>query len=311
LISNNIEYKKKKIKIPESTCEMITFVSDVLFNSDSFWGNTDLQMLAMILATCKAFRKDLLESTHTASFVDSRRTKKAKLGRCLLEHAVSAIIKGRPFRELWRLRFSQAKDRFSLPVHVMIKHCQQLAVEDKNHLDREHSILVKKGFNAGFISFVDALRLTIDRNGGLKLAMKRRNEERVKVMDAAGDLVAKLEPRLVVMNSYIIEAIELLRQEELHKMSLMGVKNRTKLKDVEDATRKTDIRILSLLKDGVRYADILCGRLRLEMQFPREHLVKQLTQDFKTYALNLAKRYKSHQWRSVCLVDEGAAGFEI
>ena len=130
-------------------------------------------------------------------------------------------------------------------------------------------------------------------------------------MGVASDLVAKFVPKLVVMRSYIVEAINLLKQEEMHRMRLMGVKNRSKLKDMDDAIRKADIRVLSLLKDGVRYADILRGRLMLEMQSPRVRLVKQLTQDFKTYGVNLAKRYKSHQWRSVCLVDEGADGFEI
>lgn len=287
---------------------MITSVIDVLFNTESFWENADLRMLAMILSTCKAFRNDLLE---TASSVDSRRTKKATVSRCLLELAVSAIVKGRPFRDLWRLNFSQAKDIFALPVHLMIKYCVQLAVGDKNHLDKEHTALVKRGYNVGFISFFDALRLTLNRNGGLKLAMQRRDEEKVKVMGVASDLVAKFVPKLVVMRSYIVEAINLLKQEEMHRMRLMGVKNRSKLKDMDDAIRKADIRVLSLLKDGVRYADILRGRLMLEMQSPRVRLVKQLTQDFKTYGVNLAKRYKSHQWRSVCLVDEGAAGFEI
>jgi hypothetical protein len=267
-------------------------------------------MLAMILATCKQFRKDLLDEVHS-NCVESKRIRKIIISRGLLEHAVQAIIKGCPFKELWRLNFAQAKERFSLPVHLMIKHCTQLAVGDKNHLDQELTTLLKRGYNVGLISFIDALKITRDRNGGLKLAMQRKEEEKVKVMVAASDLIAKLWPRLVVMKSYIMEAINLLRQEESHRMRLMGVKNRTKLKDVEDVSRKVDIKLLSLLRDGVWSAGILRERLMSQMQMPKVKLVKELTYDFKTYVLNLVKRYKSHQWRSVCLVDDGAAGFEI
>ena len=175
-------------------------VSDFLFMSDEFWGNSNLGSLNKLVLTCKGFRADLLGSNSSKKNNNNKAKKEEASSTTtttttttsapsVTEQAIAVMMERRPKANCeWMLTFSEAKFWFMLQVDTMVKFCIKLPEDNEFHLSEEEAQeCVKKGGTSTtyYIRFLDAYRLTL--NSGLKAAMERRACLYAKLVESANE----------------------------------------------------------------------------------------------------------------------------
>ena len=151
----------------------------ILFQSDQFWENSDLDVLRMLMSTCKSFRAEFSGQG------------------TLLDYALSA----QPHSRYLTLSLTKAKYRFSLKLDVTAKHCAMLPSDDELHIAAEDMQDIKGNYHRYYIRFIDAYHLACEN--GLKAAMERRHRVYKKVLDSGREIAAVLDGRLqpLMMNA--------------------------------------------------------------------------------------------------------------
>ena len=147
-------------------------VSDILFQSDEFWGNSTLESLRMVVKTCKGFRVTLQGKD------------KQKEEQSPTEQAIAVMIKRRPkANNKWELTFAEARDWFMLNTRTMVDFCAKFPEDNTFHLSEEDAEDARKGETSFPIGFLDAYKLTVQI--GLKAAMERRAHLDQKLITSA------------------------------------------------------------------------------------------------------------------------------
>ena len=256
---------------------LLASITDILYQSDPFWGKLDLDALRMLVSTCKLFRAELL--------ADGKKKKK-KVGQTLFDHALLTIMKSSP--KVRMLSFESAKYRFALQVDMMTKHCVALPVEDVFHLSVHDVHRFKTGCFYAQIRFIDAYHLA--SKNGLKAAMERRHRFETKVLDSAREIVAALDGRLMPLRFKIRAAgVQLkknlanLRKDAVGKKKVPGENELSK-----------GIRLLNQLLTDLCCADCKLSRVRADILKKRYLSIEPAVGELKGLKKTLVARYRAH-----------------
>jgi hypothetical protein len=266
----------------------LSYVTDCVFQSDSFWGNANLNVLRMMVSVCKGLKAELLG--------DVKKNKKEVQRMPLFNHALLTIIRLRPEKnEQWTLSIKCAKYCFSLQIDTMLKHCAALPVEDEFHLTDREIGRFKGGYTSGYIRFIDAFNLA--SRIGMKIVMQRRHLFETKIMESAVAILAALggnikQPRLNVKEAIVQLKITLatLRKDVVGKKKVSGESELLK-----------GIRLLGLLLTdfGSLHWKLVIINHAIRPTTKRNYLsIESVVSEIKCQKKSIVERYKKH--RSFC-----------
>jgi hypothetical protein len=184
-----------------TTMSLASVFPDILCLTDSFWSDSTLDVLRMLMSTSKGIRAVLL-----------------------VERAILAMMQTRPLV----MKISDAKYRFSLQLNAMVRHCAALPVGDSCRIDevcsgrytiQEYVTQLNRGNFRGCskIRFIDAYRLLVssssssangnNNNNRIKAAMERRHLFDVDVLASVVSLVRMVGDRYERMEENVTNAI--------------------------------------------------------------------------------------------------------
>ena len=254
-------------------------VTDILFMSDEFWGNSNLGSLSKLVLTCKGFRMDIQHGNKKG------RDKKASSSSVpsVTERAIAVMMERRPKANgEWMLTFSEAKFWFMLQVDTMVKFCIELPEDNVFHLSGEEARRAKtEGGTANYyICFLDAYRLTNNNNSGLKAAMERRACLDAKLVESASESLVFHRPSDIMRQNIKAAIIQLKR------VAFPG------------ANVKKGIRLLERLELDVRLSgisrELIKESLASGMRMRNVEKLKKHTANYKKEKRTLVARYKAH-----------------
>jgi hypothetical protein len=156
-------------------------VSFLLFSSDAFWSNTNLNTLGMLQNTCSQFRNEIME-------LPVQKTKQGKR-ETLLVHAVHVIVSSAQDDE-WTtpkvISVHEAMRRFMLTMPAVVKHLRTLPEDDP--------FFLKKGErcykDVMHIPFLHAFDLAVQRKGSLKLVKTLKEKANIVKMQKLEEMTA-------------------------------------------------------------------------------------------------------------------------
>lgn len=200
-------------------------VSDILCHVDSFWSDSTLDVLRMLMSTSKGIRSVLVVCEEEDGGVKKNKknlSRKSPLRLPTLpiiilspiERAILAMMQTRPLV----MKISHAKYRFSLQVNAMVRHCAALPVGNSCRIDevcsgrftiQAYVTQLNRGNMHGRIHFIDAYRLASfsSSNGKMKAAMERRHLFDVDVLASVVSLVRMVGDRYERMDENVTNAI--------------------------------------------------------------------------------------------------------
>ena len=262
----------------------LSCVTDILFQSDSFWGNANLNVLRIIVSSCKGLKSELLGNV--------KKDKKDVQRMPLFNHALLTMIRLRPSENNnWELSLNSAKYRFSLQKDVMIKHCAALPVEDEFHLTKDNAVRHKLGFFFASIRFIDAFNLA--SGIGMKVVMERRHLFEKKVIQSAIAILTAVEHNIKPLRLNVKEAIVQLKKNLA-----------TLRKDIVSKKRvpgETELLKGTRLLDQL-FTDLCCAEWKIanisysiRQTTPKNYLeIESNVSTLKGLKKTLVERYKKH-----------------
>ena len=262
-----------------STTRMpLSCVTDCLFQSDSFWGNANLNVLRMMVSVCKGLKSELLG--------DEKKKKKEVQRMPLLNHALLTMIRLQPaLNDNWTLSFKTAKYRFSLQYDTMLKHCAALPAQDKFHLTEGNVRAFKEDDFEARIRFIDAFNLA--SRIGMKIVMERRNQFETKTIKSAIDIlllvVRNFRPLMLNVKAAVVQL-----KKDLATMRNGAVGKKELLKG---------IRVLDQLHTDLCRAEWKCMNVSSSIRSTTEWdylSIESDVGDLRGWKKTLVKRYKKH-----------------
>jgi hypothetical protein len=231
---------------------MLASMTDILYNSDSFWEHMTVDSLRNIMSASKEFHSEM------------RKANKSTAGCCcsLLEFSLLAMIKNRPHAfNGWKMRFSTASNIFFLSIEQLIGHCAALPAADPFHIGVDNvDDWMLTGSTPSAIRFIDAFRLAVNGAGGLKGVMECRDRLRVKVMASAHKILVSVGDRFEQMSENAERASGVLEQalaDLLQDVENDGNIDGTPVRSShEESTLRKGIRRLKKLKCALEIADM-------------------------------------------------------
>jgi hypothetical protein len=256
----------------------LSCVTDCLFQSDSFWGNANLNVLRMMVSVCKGLKSELLG--------DEKKKKKEVQRMPLLNHALLTMIRLQPaLNDNWTLSFKTAKYRFSLQYDTMLKHCAALPAQDKFHLTVDNVRAFKEDDFEAHIRFIDAFNLA--SRIGMKIVMERRDQFETKTIKSAIDILLLVERNFKPLRLNVKAAVVQLKKD-LATMRNGAVGKKELLKG---------IRVLDQLLTDLCCAEWKCMNVSSSIRptTKRDYLsIESDVGDLRGWKKTLVKRYKKH-----------------
>ena len=265
---------------PTSTTGMpLSCVTDCLFQSDSFWGNANLNVLRMMVSVCKGLKSELLG--------DEKKKKKEVQRMPLLNHALLTMIRLQPaLNDNWTLPFKSANYRFSLQYDTMLKHCAALPAQDKFHLTVDNVRAFKEDDFKAHIRFIDAFNLA--SRIGMKIVMERRDQFETKTIKSAIDILLLVERNFKPLRLNVKAAVVQLKKD-LATLRNGAVGKKQLLKG---------IRVLDQLHTDLCCAEWKCMNVSSSIRTTtkRDYLsIESDVGDLRGWKKTLVKRYKKHR----------------
>jgi hypothetical protein len=253
---------------------MLATVSGILFFCDSFWNDFTLETLRKLIMTSK----DL----NSAVIINNEK------GISPIEYALLSMMRNRPTAfNNWELGFMSAKYRFSLPLDLMIRHCELLPVEDRCHLNVSRynrwrlTYPIKHPMTS--IRFIDAYKLTVSRPGGIKAAMKRRSKLDVDISASIRALVDGADERLQIIDVNAEKAVEILQA------ALLGIAGTKKEHVARRNALRRAVRLIDQVGSDAGLASLSISVDLLNNDAFSKEKVRALKQSFK----NIVARYEA------------------
>lgn len=189
-------------------------VTDILFFSDSFWGNATLDVLRLLMSTSKGIRAEFVTTIETVK--GGKNKKVAQPQQQPFERVMLTMKQNRPTAlSCWTMGLIEAKYHFQISMAAMVKHNVTLPVGDRCRIDEVcdgtwsidyYITQVKRGnFFGRPIDFIDAYRLMAKR--GVKVAMQHRSKFDAEVLASVESLVANVGDRYERMDENVANAI--------------------------------------------------------------------------------------------------------
>ena len=279
-------------------------VSDILFLSDEFWGNSTLNSLRMLTSTCKGFRAELQGSAKKAT---ATTTDKETAHTTTTERAMLAMIRHRPTdNSEWTMGFIDAKYHFSIHAAEMIRFCSALPVDDPCHMSEYYATLYRSGLHSiARIRFIDAYRLVSRKNNGIAAAMERRARHDRRVLQSAKEVVALFSGPSNTMRLNVRAAYQEL--EDVQLVEIQRNKHQKNKRVPRENELIKSIRLLKVLHQDIRSAMEIENRINDDL-FRHELLliggifvdavdIPQLEKsvaEYRSARKTLVARYRAH-----------------
>jgi len=264
-------------------------VINIVLSSDEFWAKSTLNVLRNLASVNKELHSDLMGSTSGKTKGD--KNKKAPI----VDQALKVMIQRRPMAmKRWKLNIQQARYIFSLKVTTITQHCVALPQSDtffsmteyKAKRVREDSSL----HTSNYIRFIDAYRLAVNSPGGLKAAMRRRQEVDKKVLKVAEDAMDNYLDTLQSMGDSLMDAIEKFESDLTQLRE--GATTTKRLPGEAELHRK--IRILKILYDDAGFANSNAHLLLESLSVKDIPEIIQRTREVKKTKESVFRRYRMH-----------------
>lgn len=266
---------------------LLSETTGILYQSDHFWGNSNLNTLRMLMSTCKEFNAELRGE---AKKKQKKGAPPQPVSLPIIEAALLSIIRLRPLaNSSWGLSFNTAKYQFSLQASVLIAHCSALPAADRFHLSDAHAAGFKGGYyHFAQISFIDA-HLLASKKTGLKIAMARRHQFEVKLIKSAREVIAAVDGRLTPLRCNVRAAgIQLKKDVDTLRKDVVGKK-----KVPGENTLRLRMRMLTKLHDDIRLSEYKLAFIKRSLAEGFFNIALKI-KELKALKKVIVCRYKSH-----------------
>jgi hypothetical protein len=261
-------------------------VINIVLSSDEFWANSTLNVLRNLVSVNKELHTDLMGS--------SSKTKGDNKKAPIVDQALKVMIQRRPMAmNKWKLNIQQARYMFSLKVTTMTQHCVTLPQRDIFSMTEYTAKRVRENSSrhtSVYIRFIEAYHLAVNSPGGLKAAMRRRQDVDKKVLKVAEDAMDNYLDTLQSMGDCLMDAIEKFESDLAQLRE--GATTTKRLPGEAELHRK--IRILQILYDDAGFANSRAHLLLESLSVKDIPEVIQRTREVKKTKESVFRRYRLH-----------------